>query len=234
VLTTLAGIADAIVDLVLPRRCLGCDRPGVALCLACVRPDLQVVAVGDLQVMAATRYEGEVRTALLAYKERGRRDLARPLGGVLAQAVAGVPSGAGAVLVPVPSSGAARRARGGDHVQRLARVAAEPTNRVAGPLRLVRTVRDSAGLDTAARAANLRGAMQATPAPVAQTRRVVILDDIVTTGATLLEAARALGAAGWSVQGAAVVAATPRRFPPSSPTNLMLAGPGRSYRSGLP
>ena len=67
-----------------------------------------------------------------------------------------------ALLVPVPSTPAARRARGGDHVLRLARVAArECATSVATPLRLVRAVGDSAGLDATARAANLSGAMSA-------------------------------------------------------------------------
>jgi predicted amidophosphoribosyltransferase len=70
-------------------------------------------------------------------------------------------------------------------------------------------VRDSAGLDIAARAANLAGAMRA-DGPRGSPRAVLV-DDIVTTGATLLEAARALRAAGWTVPGAVVVAATARR-----------------------
>ena len=76
-------------------------------------------------------------------------------------------------------------------------------------------VRDSAGLTTAARAANLDAAMRARP-PRRDGRAAVVVDDIVTTGATLREAARALRAAGWTVVGAAVVAATPRRVPSGS------------------
>jgi predicted amidophosphoribosyltransferase len=69
-------------------------------------------------------------------------------------------------------------------------------------------VQDSAGLGGQARSANLGGAMRArAPAPGVV---ALIVDDIVTTGATLVEASRALVAAGWSVAGAAVIAATPR------------------------
>lgn len=201
----MAGVLTDLLDLVLPRSCAGCARAGVLLCPGCAAPaPARVPAAGPgLPVVAAGRYDGGLREAILAYKERGRRDLARPLAGLLAAAVAEL--GGRPLLVPVPSSAAARRARAGDHVLRLARRVG-PT---AGPLRLVRPVRDSAGLDVAARAANLAFAMRAVSPR--EPRPVVLVDDIVTTGATLREAARALTAAGWPVTGAAVVAATPRR-----------------------
>ncbi len=212
-----------ILDLVLPRACAGCGREwaAAALCPACLPGGPLVPAAAG--ALAATAYEGAVRAALLRYKERGRRDLAPALAVPLARAVAGVlvqrppPVGA-AVLVPVPSARAAAAARGGDHVLRLARHAAREVGvPVATPLRLTRAVLDSAGLAAAQRARERDGSMAARPpgplrrgcpAPVA-----VVVDDIVTTGATLREARRALGAAGWTVAGAAAVAATPRDRP---------------------
>jgi predicted amidophosphoribosyltransferase len=83
-----------------------------------------------------------------------------------------------------------------------------------------RAVADQAGLTSAQRAAYLRGALRAVGAPGLP---VVVVDDVVTTGATLVEAARALGAQGHQVLGAAVVAATsrhrrsPRRASPLLP-----------------
>lgn len=74
-----------------------------------------------LSITAAGAYDGALRTALLAYKERGRRDLAEPLGTLLAQVVV---VASGTVPVPVPCSARTSRARGGDHVLRLARIAA--------------------------------------------------------------------------------------------------------------
>jgi predicted amidophosphoribosyltransferase len=158
-------------------------------------------------VIAAGRYEGALRDAVLAYKERGRRDLGVPLASLLGAAVRAhdLP---GAVLVPIPSSAGARRARGGDHVLRLSR-------RVGGctsALRLIRAVQDSAGLDAAARAENLAGAFAARP-PRLPGAAALLVDDIITTGATLGDATRALTHSGWLVAGAAVVAATPLRFP---------------------
>lgn len=216
-------LAD-LVDLVLPRHCVGCGSPGRALCGHCARADPVEIALPGLGVVAAARYEGPVRSALLAYKERGRRDLAPPLRALLAVAVR-VLDRPDAVLVPVPSRAAARRKRGGDHVRRLI-VRRARTRRV---LRLTREVRDSAGLDTQARAANLAAAMSAAPPPRPGTPAVVV-DDITTTGATLVEAARALRAAGWTVVGAAVVAATERRLGAASRRTADTAQSHDSYR----
>jgi ComF family protein len=213
-------LAD-LLDLVLPRVCAGCQAPGAVLCRACClalaaprlhRPD--PCPAGLPPLVAAAAYAGPVRAALLAHKEDGRLALARPLGRALAAAVAllGAPE---AVLVPVPSARAAVRARGHDHARRLARAA----GRSAPLLVPARRVADQAGLSSAGRAENLRGALRARR-PL-EGLPVVVVDDVVTTGATLAEAARALRAAGADVRGAAVVAATartrsPGRVPPLS------------------
>ncbi len=206
-----------LVDLVLPSRCVCCGLAGPVWCpgcqpgseprpvaLACAPP---VIAVGE--------YGGGLRSALLAYKERGQRALAAPLAAYLSDAVdagcreLGGPGGL-PVLVPVPSSRAAARQRGGDHLLRLlARAAPQHGLRVVTALRLVGRGRDSAGLSAAQRAVNLADRMRAAPAAGGQP--VLIVDDIVTTGATLAEASRALQAAGWQVCGGAVIAATTLR-----------------------
>ncbi|HEV7756405.1 MAG TPA: phosphoribosyltransferase family protein, partial [Mycobacteriales bacterium] len=115
------------------------------------------------------------------------------------------------------------RARGGDHVDRLARAAAGRLRRagwaprVARLLAVARRRRDSAGLGAADRRANLAGAFRGSgefrgsgDPPRAP---VVIVDDLVTTGATLAEAAAVLRATGVGALHSAVVAATLRRVP---------------------
>ena len=214
-------LAD-LLDLVLPRDCAGCGLPGRTLCTRCAvllrappfasRPD--PAPVGLPRLTAVATYDGAVRSVLLEHKERGRVALGRPLGRALAGAVrphlVAPPAAAAVLLVPVPSSPAAVRARGHDHARRPAAAAARELGlRSAAVLVQARRVDDQAGLGAAARAANLAGALRAR-------RRldgidVVVVDDLATTGATLTEAARALSAAGARVRGAAVVAVTRRR-----------------------
>jgi predicted amidophosphoribosyltransferase len=241
----LAG-GRALADLVLPRTCGGCGLPGPVLCLSCrallTRPRLAQPRRhpgGFPPTVAAGAYAGPVRPAVLAFKEHGRAELAGPLGQALALAVAavlsGVPDGAGGpvLLVPVPSSAAAVRRRGRDHVRELADAASTELRAAGLPATTVRLlgrasgrgVRDSAGLDAVARRANLAGRFRRLPGTWPPDGRVVLVDDVATSGATLTEAAHALGSgpdpgASWAGTPvlAAVVASTPRRPPGPAPT----------------
>ncbi|GGQ50959.1 ComF family protein [Streptomyces asoensis] len=208
----------------LPAECGGCGSPRTVLCPRCrtalgaagpfrVRPVPR--PPGLPAVHAAARYADEVRAVLLAHKERGALALARPLGSALAGAVraglgeAGVGEGeaprppTGVLLVPVPSARAAVRARGHDPARRIALAAAGELRRagvparVAAVLRQRRAVADQSGLDARGRLDNLVGALTVVPGGVRVLRGgpVVLVDDVVTTGASLAEAARAVRAA---------------------------------------
>lgn len=206
-------LAD-LLDLVLPQLCAGCLAPGRALCDGCCalladpRPHRPTPCPEGLpRLVAAAAYAGPVRAALLAHKEHGRLGLVRPLGRALAGAVAALD--AEAVVVPVPSARRAVRERGHDHARRLAAAAARGAGLQSRALLVqARRTADQSGLDARQRAANLRGALRA-PSRL-DGLPVLLVDDVVTTGATLAEAARALRAAGAEVRGAAVVAATLR------------------------
>ncbi|HEX3706200.1 MAG TPA: phosphoribosyltransferase family protein [Mycobacteriales bacterium] len=174
-------------------------------------------------------YDGPVRELLLGYKERGAAGLAGALAAPLAtaaRAAMGEAAGDRVLLVPAPSARGAVRARGDDVVGLLAFGAARLLRasgmscRAASLLTQRRVVADSAGLSAAGRADNLRHALGVRPG---RTRRltgaaVVVVDDLVTTGATLCESRRALEEAGACVVGAATVAATRRHhFSATSP-----------------
>lgn len=225
------ALADAAADLVLGAACPGCGVPAARLCPACARevaaaspvlvPGQAGGATSRPPVGASARYVGVWQPLIVHYKEHGGWWLAGPLAGALAQAVAVALAAAGAgagpvLLVPMPSRPQAVRQRGQDTTRLLAARAAGLLRRagldaaVSDELRYARGVADQSGLGVAGRRRNLDHAFVAHPRG-AGTR--VVVDDLVTTGASLAEACRALADAGRAASACAVVAATPRHHP---------------------
>lgn len=202
-----------MLDLILPLQCGGCDVAATAWCPACageltVKDDEPHLITPRLDpgvpVLSLGRYAGARRKAIVALKEHGRADLQRPLAKALADAIdhlltwglVDIPI----ALVPAPTRRSAARRRGGDPVTRIARQATQrlPEATVAPVLRFKAFTRDSVGLSSAARQRNVAGRVLLTgsvPGPV------VVVDDVVTTGATVTESVRVL-----QTSGAAVVA----------------------------
>lgn len=230
-------------SLVLPTECAGCALPDIGLCADCLRAltaeprrvdgDAPRIPAG-LAVWAGAAFDGAVRDVLVGFKDRGRRDLTKPLGialaGVIAVAAsdgwAGMPRAASTssgdprrplTLVPVPSNRAAVRRRGEDTLTACARQACRALGgagisaRTNAALRSTRRTRDQAGLTAGARAVNKRLSMAVGPGAGRLRGPVMVVDDVVTTGATAAEAYRALTQSGIAVTGIAAIAATPRR-----------------------
>ncbi len=185
--------------------------------------------------MAAAAYAGPVRPVVNAFKEHGRTELAGPLGAALALAVGVVRAGAGGagpvLLVPLPSSRAAVRERGRDHVAELTGAAVRELRRAGVPVTAARLlgrrgrVRDSAGLDARQRRANLAGTFVLRGPVPPGSGLLVVVDDVVSSGASVTEATAVLLPAARRHDTpvvAAVVAATPRGRPRS-------VGPARTW-----
>lgn len=222
----------AAVDLLAAADCVGCHRPGPALCPPCAtelealphRTQPSPCPVGLPAVFAVAEYDGVARSALIAHKEQARLALARPLGRALALSVFGVVAaqqdfGVGLPcvhLVPVPSRRRSVIERGHDPLLRMTKECAKALKAasigttVQPVLAVARQVRDQAGLSAQERADNVGGAFALKRRRRLDGQPVVVVDDIVTTGVTASEACRVLRGGGAHVLGVAVVAATAR------------------------
>jgi ComF family protein len=199
-----------LVDLLAPPLCAACDarlRGRAVFCAACVPsvvPALPFVSGG---VAAFALYGGAVAEALRRLKYGGRAELARPLGHLARRAARAASLHADAV-VPVPLHPARLAERGYNQAALLAIEVARELEAPLWPRGLgrVRATAQQARLDRAARRDNVAGAFEARSARRIEGRRVLLVDDVCTTGATLAACAEALRAAGAAEVTALVVA----------------------------
>jgi len=221
-----ARLRGAVLDawaVVAPVSCAGCGALDRGLCntcraeLAAAEPTRDVLVRADgseLPVWHAFDYGGAVRGILLAYKDMGRTDLAPALAQVLRRVVLAAaadapPPARGRVeLAAIPSTRAAYRRRG---YAQLRLLLARAGLRDSGLLRVIKQTQDQSKLNTTARFANRANSLAASSA--CRGRWVLIVDDIVTTGATVLAADQEFRSAGARVAGVVALARTRKRVP---------------------
>lgn len=201
-----------MLDLLYPRRCASCGERGrVPLCEAC---DAAAAWIDEAcrrcalpacrgcdgrgaafdAAASAARYQGAARDALIAFKLLGERRAAAAMAGRMGDALARIAPPPGAPVTFVPSSAEAMRQRGFNPARTLAIALARTAGRPALPLlRKTRRTPDLAGLGRAARRAALEGAFACAASPP---DALVLVDDVLTTGATASACARALKSGG--------------------------------------
>ena len=217
-----AGPLSSVAELLFPSRCLGCGQRGVLLCAGCA-PSVPWLAAatcprcardsldgrlcrscqgGRLRelasVRAACQYEGAIRTAIHNLKYRHARFLASFLARVLAETVARRPLEAD-LVIPVPLAPRRHRERGYNQSEliaaELAQVSRLPAPSV-GLLEKPRDTRPQVGLSAPKRRRNLWGAFVCLRPEAVAGRRCLLVDDVMTTGATLESCAEPLHRAG--------------------------------------
>lgn len=188
-------LLDGLLTLLAPARCAGCDEPGnwsSVFCISCASISERVSGPG-----AVFEYGGPVADAIQRFKYEGRSELGAALGSLMA---GDGHHWAGKVdaVVPVPLHWRRRRSRGYDQAALLAKPVAKSLGvpLLLGGLRRVRNTVSQVDLPHHERQQNIAGAFA--PWRLRGLGRVLLIDDVRTTGATLWAASEALRAGGAS------------------------------------
>ena len=222
------GILSDIADLVLGRRCVGCDKGTAILCPKCdsqiqgrahIARDFRFDDIQeDLRIPLAVAgvYAPPMSTLIYSYKDAHVPALAPRLCGYLEAAIdalakADVPK---ATLTPIPTRNAAIRRRGFDATGLISKHLIKRGHAVEHMLTDNRTAGNSKALDSRARSREVHDAFAITPTAhrvIKKGNPVVIFDDVTTTGSTLREAAMILMQAGVQIVGVSAIAGARKR-----------------------
>ncbi len=194
-------LLDTLISLLFPDRCAGCRKLGELFCASCRAalaryPDDRRAPPASLDaVQIAFLFQSPLREAIHQLKYRRIQRVAKPLGQLIAAHLASAPPAIDAVIA-IPLHPKRLAERGFNQAEALAREVAGGMRRplISGQLVRTRATEQQAHLDARGRAENMREAFawHGTPPP----RRLLIIDDVYTTGATMAACAEALRAAG--------------------------------------
>lgn len=195
-----------LLNLILPSQCGVCDVPGTNLCASCLsstQPEPHYFKRGSLPGFAAATYSKNLSKLLVAFKDKNQSALItdlQPWISVLGNEI--LKFDFDTFLVPAPSRGQNFAKRGFQPSLLIAQAVADlvPKSRVANCLALAPKTQDQVGLNPSSRFENLSGAMRLNQS--VQGKTCLLIDDIVTTGATILEGWRVLQLGGAVVLGA--------------------------------
>ena len=185
-------------ELLFTPRCILCSNLGSAVCLKCrtqIKPVSNRRLSGITYTLSAGEYSGWLREALISYKN-GNQSVASTLAKILHESMAGSHIEFPLQVIPIPSSLSKIRERGYDSIANLCNEMSKLNAGLQvrhGALALKHEVRDQVGLSARERQQNLAGAISAR---LKLSGSALIVDDVVTTGATLINAAKALRIAG--------------------------------------
>ncbi len=198
-------IFSELSQLVFPTRCYGCNALGIEICTQCRRewiPHYYKTHITSLNVHSALAYTPMASKIILASKENGLQGA----DDLLVEAVIHVLNKARLdqgyfTLIPVPSSKQSQRRRGRSFIVDLTKTISQNTGiRLNDCLQVSRRVSDQSGLTRVQRITNMRGAFSLKSGAILR-GDAILIDDVVTTGATLEEAARALNSQGFHAFG---------------------------------
>jgi ComF family protein len=192
--------------------------PSVGICESCkslwqIPPVKIILKQSRVSVLSVAQYRNEVRSVLLAYKENGEREAEKVLTEALLKARFAIGNGKTCTLVPIPSNPKSIRRRGRDFMLDLCnQVAIQSGDKVLSIIKVNRDVQDQSKLSEKERSQNLVGAFDCAPKNLKLLAKfpIILVDDLLTTGATLREAQRALRQRGLIPIGAITAAHTAR------------------------